>query len=159
MYRHVEKLSTTIDEYRSVLERLFPGTGHETLVQMPREQLLELMGKKRTQSHQHLASPVTSPSVEAHISPTSLQSMPEELSESRSSASDMVNNVSDDVNALSLSSRQPSSYLGISSIHAILKVIVWLDPAPSLDGLLWNILTGNPGSRPNCPPPFRNDFK
>lgn len=55
--------------------------------------------------------------------------MPGETSESRTSTtSDMVNNVSDDVNALSLSSKQPSSYLGISSIHAILKVIVWLDP-------------------------------
>lgn len=137
MRRHVEKLSTTIDEYRTVFEKLFPNTTPESLVQMPREQLLELMGKRRaSQGQQHLASPATSTSVDAHISPVSnddgnlesLQSMPEGAPDSRSSGSDMVNNVSDDVNALSLSSRQPSSYLGISSIHAILKVIVWLDP-------------------------------
>lgn len=138
MIRHVEKLSTTIDEYRSVFEKLFPSTNPDNLVLLPREKLLELMGKARPEGHaQHPASPATSASFEAQISPTtnddgnleSLQTMPDESSDSRNaSSSDVVNNVSDDVNALSLSSRQPSSYLGISSIHAMLKVIVWLDP-------------------------------
>lgn len=54
--------------------------------------------------------------------------MPEELDDSRPSSTDLVAGVSDDVNALSLSARQPSSYLGVSSIQAVLKVIVWLDP-------------------------------
>lgn len=75
--------------------------------------------------------------MEAHVSPLSheddnlesLQTMPEEVDDSRTaSASDTVECISDDVNALSLSSRQPSSYLGVSSIQAVLKVIVWLDP-------------------------------
>lgn len=39
-----------------------------------------------------------------------------------------ANTISDDVNALSLSTRGPSSYLGVSSINAVLKTIVWLDP-------------------------------
>lgn len=85
----------------------------------------------------HPASPATSASVEAHVSPLSneddnlesLQSMPEEVDDSlHTSPSDLIEGVSDDVNALSLSARHPSSYLGVSSIQAVLKVIVWLDP-------------------------------
>jgi hypothetical protein len=41
---------------------------------------------------------------------------------------DMTSNFSDDVNGLALSSKPPSSYLGASSIAAILKVITWLQP-------------------------------
>lgn len=142
----MEKLSTTLDEYRTVFDKLFPSASPESLVQMPREQLLELMGRagdKHTQAQvagqhgQHPASPATSASVEAHVSPMSnddgnlesLQTMPEESSsDSRTTSnSETVPNISDDVNALSLSSKQ-SSYLGVSSIHAVLKVIVWLDP-------------------------------
>ncbi|CAL5869176.1 uncharacterized protein PFLUO_LOCUS3404 [Penicillium psychrofluorescens] len=140
--RHVEKLSTTLDEYRSVLGRLFPNLAPESLVNLPREKLLELTSGTASQvsgmNLPHPASPATSPSVEAHVSPLSneddnlesLQSMPEELPDSRhaSSADLLVEGVSDDVNALSLSARQPSSYLGVSSIQAALKVIVWLDP-------------------------------
>ncbi|KAJ5109600.1 hypothetical protein N7532_002245 [Penicillium argentinense] len=107
--RHVEKLSTTLDEYRSVLSKLFPDLAPESLVNLSREKLLELTG-----TYDNLES---------------LQSMPEELDDSRhTSSSDLVEGVSDDVNALSLSARQPSSYLGVSSIQAVLKVIVWLDP-------------------------------
>ncbi|KAF7114060.1 hypothetical protein CNMCM5793_007040 [Aspergillus hiratsukae] len=136
--RHVEKLSTTLDEYRSVLEKLFPSTSPEALVSLSREKLLELSGKGPSQTQaQHPASPATSVSVEAHVSPISnedgnlesLQTMPEDPSDSRNqSSSDITNGISDDVNALSLSAKQPSSYLGVSSIHAVLKVIVWLDP-------------------------------
>lgn len=75
--------------------------------------------------------------MDAHVSPLSneddnlesLQTMPEDLEDNRPfTRMDLVEGVSDDVNALSLSSRQPSSYLGVSSIQAVLKVIVWLDP-------------------------------
>ncbi|KAF9895210.1 hypothetical protein FE257_000112 [Aspergillus nanangensis] len=138
--RHVEKLSTTLDEYRSVLEKLFPHTAPETLVNLPRDRLLELMGKGGTQIHVHAphpASPATSASVETHVSPVSndehnlesLQTMPDDGAEARSlSNSESANGISDDVNALSLSAKQSSSYLGVSSINAVLKVIVWLDP-------------------------------
>lgn len=140
--RHVEKLSTTLDEYRAVLGKLFPNLPPESLVDLPREKLLELtaLPASSNQAHcnsQHPASPATSTSIEAHISPLSneddnlesLQTMPDELDDGRhGSTIDLVEGVSDDVNALSLSSRQPSSYLGVSSIQAVLKVIVWLDP-------------------------------
>jgi hypothetical protein len=136
----VEKLSTTLEEYRSILEKLFPNFSPDSLINLSREKLLELttVGGPPAQGHSHHAeSPATSASIEAHVSPLSndddnlesLQSMPEELPDSRNASStDLVEGVSDDVNALSLSARQPSSYLGVSSIQAAIKVIVWLDP-------------------------------
>lgn len=141
LYRHVEKLSTTLDEYRSILGKLFPNFSSESLASLPREKLLELItapsgSHMQTLSH-HADSPSTSASLEAHVSPLSndddnleaLQTMPEELPDSRNtSPSDLVEGVSDDVNGLSLSARRPSSYLGVSSIQAVIKVIVWLDP-------------------------------
>ena len=138
--RHVEKLSTTLDEYRNVFERLFPSTTPDTLLNLPREKLLELTAKgfslPQGQAH-HPASPANSGSIESHVSPISnengnlesLQTVPDESSDNRSqNSNETANGISDDVNALSLSAKQPSSYLGISSIHAVLKVIVWLDP-------------------------------
>lgn len=140
-YRHVEKLSTTLEEYRSILGRLFPDLPPESLVNLSREKLLELTtasaGSHVQTLSQHPESPATSASLDAHLSPCSneddnlesLQSMPEELPDSRNTSStDLAEGVSDDVNALSLSARQPSSYLGVSSIQAVIKVIVWLDP-------------------------------
>ncbi|OOF90955.1 hypothetical protein ASPCADRAFT_177962 [Aspergillus carbonarius ITEM 5010] len=138
--RHVEKLSTTLDEFRGVLEKLFPGIPAETLVNLPREKLLELTGKGSSQMQTqapHPASPATSASMEAHTSPASsedgnlesLQTIPDHTSDIRDLKSpEFTGTISDDVNALSLSSKQPSSYLGVSSIHAVLKVIVWLEP-------------------------------
>ncbi|KAJ5580310.1 Transcription factor [Penicillium hispanicum] len=140
--RHVEKLSTTLEEYRVILGRLFPNISPESLVNLSRERLLELttMASSSTQAQcnpKHSTSPSTLASIETHLSPLSneddnlesLQTMPEELEDSRRDSSiDLVEGVSDDVNALSLSSRHPSSYLGVSSIQAVLKVIFWLDP-------------------------------
>ncbi|KAJ5180935.1 hypothetical protein N7492_004145 [Penicillium capsulatum] len=140
--RHVEKLSTTLDEYRSVLSKLFPSFAPESLVNLSRDRLLELLSGSASipqpqVNGMHAASPATSGSMDAHVSPfsneddnlESLQSMPGEVDGNQTvDGIDIVEGVSDDVNALSLSSRQPSSYLGVSSIQAVLKVIVWLDP-------------------------------
>ncbi|KAL3435954.1 fungal-specific transcription factor domain-containing protein [Aspergillus tetrazonus] len=137
--RHVEKLSTTLDEYRTVLEKLFPGASPEALANLPREKLLETLAQPQAQppsTGARQTSPATSTSHEAHVSPIStedgnlesLQAMPEESNDPRNLSSEITNTISDDVNALSLSTRGPSSYLGVSSINAVLKTIVWLDP-------------------------------
>ncbi|RDW87119.1 putative C6 transcription factor [Aspergillus mulundensis] len=137
--RHVEKLSTTLDEYRTVLEKLFPGATPEALANLPREKLLETLSQPQAQvasTGARQPSPATSASHDAHVSPIStedgnlesLQAMPEESNDPRNLSSEIANTISDDVNALSLSTRGPSSYLGVSSINAVLKTIVWLDP-------------------------------
>ncbi|KAJ5304470.1 uncharacterized protein N7443_004130 [Penicillium atrosanguineum] len=96
--RYVDDLSAQVAEYRGALERLFPGSNLENLKHMPREQLLDLMYPTSRES--------------TEITP---------LEECDSE-------VSDDVNALSLNSRKPRSYLGISSVHAIFKLIFILSP-------------------------------
>ena len=122
-----------------MLGKLFPDMAPESLVSLPREKLLELTtgSSSYVASAPRPASPATSGSMEAHMSPLSheddnlesLQSMPEELDDGRQPSSrELVEGVSDDVNALSLSARPSSSYLGVCSIQAVLKVIVWLDP-------------------------------
>ncbi|PGG96982.1 hypothetical protein AJ80_09755 [Polytolypa hystricis UAMH7299] len=131
--RHVEKLSTTLDEYRSVVEKLFPTTPIETLSNCSRQKLLELAYENHNDQQ---PSPSTSPAMETHVSPLSpedenlecLQTMPEESSDSRGSMSpDLISAISDDVNALSLTSKRPSTYLGISSVLAVMRVIMWID--------------------------------
>ena len=108
----------------------------ESLANLPREKLLELI----SHGTQQPPSPATSHGVhsEVNLSPTTaeagsleqLQVMPEEDSSDGSDFRDphAVPGISDDVNALSLSIKQTSSYLGISSIMAALRVILWIDP-------------------------------
>ena len=89
----------------------------------------------KSSPHESLASPVshgleakpTPPNPEAG-SLEALQTMPEEASDTPENVSNEVPGISDDVNALSLSVKQSSSYLGISSVMAALRVILWLDP-------------------------------
>lgn len=157
----MEKLSSALEEYKCVVEKLFPGVPLNTLTSLSREKLLELASQGKPQYTQNQQStqlspqtqspplqqqphqsspPATSPPTETHVSPLpledenleSLQAMPEETSDSRESRSpDLVAAVSDDVNALSLSVKRPSTYLGISSVIAVMRVITWIDPDSS----------------------------
>ncbi|KAF9891579.1 hypothetical protein FE257_003590 [Aspergillus nanangensis] len=141
-HRYVNELSTTVEKYRRILGELFPNVSLQTLTNLPREKLVELAaGQPQPQQgavHQHPATPTLSTAGVAHqVSPLStdddnlesLQSIPADLPDSPNTTStDFDQSLSDDVNGLALWTRQPSSYLGVSSIQAILKVIVWLDP-------------------------------
>ncbi|KAJ5692706.1 hypothetical protein N7462_002129, partial [Penicillium macrosclerotiorum] len=125
-------------DYRGTLEKLFPDTSPESLVDLSREKLLELMTTGGSPYVQHQSSPTMTTSMETHVSTMtmerpdleSLHSMPaEELDDGQAaSTSSSIGHISDDVNALSLTTRHPTSYLGISSIQAALKVIAWLHP-------------------------------
>lgn len=57
-----------------------------------------------------------------------LQPMAEDLNEGTEHRSRGVTGIADDVNALSLSIKESPSYLGISSVIAVLRAMVWLDP-------------------------------
>ncbi|KAL4863378.1 hypothetical protein BDV12DRAFT_206605 [Aspergillus spectabilis] len=120
--------------YRDALVRLFPNTAPENLVSLSREEMLELA------TSQQQDSPATAASIGTHASALSikrpdlegLHSMPGELEQldhiQSARGSDPAAPISDDVNALSLTSRHCTSYLGVSSIQAALKVIAWLHP-------------------------------
>ena len=94
-------------------------------------------GSNTSQQHD---SPTTVASLQAHNSALSLgepgleplHSIPfDGLGEGQCDSRDeSLEHVSDDVNGLSLSTRQPASYLGMSSTQAALKVIMWLLPLP-----------------------------
>ncbi|RHZ63552.1 hypothetical protein CDV55_104814 [Aspergillus turcosus] len=112
-------------QYRSVLERLFPSVSLQSLVTRTREELLDLLRDSVLASDGPPPQSPESP-LEDH-SRSSLEAMSTGNAESGEvNAGD--NDVSDDVNALSMATRPPSTYLGISSINAVLKVIKWVNP-------------------------------
>ncbi len=131
--RSVEKISQTLQEYRGILQKLFPSVHPEQLKDMSRERLVELIQKA---SPFHPPSPRT-PSVDEKPPPVNpdaanleqLQPMPEDSNDGfPERKSHAVKGITDDVNMLSLSVKQNPSYLGISSVMAVLRVITWLDP-------------------------------
>ncbi len=89
---------------------------------------------------QQQGSPATAASIGTHASALSIKRpdleglhlMPGEVEQPDHNksirGSDPSAPISDDVNALSLTSRHSTSYLGVSSIQAALKVIAWLHP-------------------------------
>ncbi|KAL5411773.1 hypothetical protein PMIN04_010111 [Paraphaeosphaeria minitans] len=136
----VDKLSTNIEQYKTILAKLYPSKSLdeiESLVSMPREELLEL-----ALSSSAPTQTTPSPTVESHsISDLSHGSGGAESLEALEQAPHQdpfwdearkhqlrVQGVSDDVNGLSLSVDRLSSYVGISSITAALKVIVRCAP-------------------------------
>ncbi|KAJ5782115.1 hypothetical protein N7457_003889 [Penicillium paradoxum] len=133
-----EKVTTPSVDYRGTLERLFPHTAPENIVHLSRDKLLELVGTGRSQYAHHQDSSTISASIDTHPSVLSMErpgleslhTIPaEQLDEPQSgSATDSGGHISDDVNALSLTPRPPTSYLGVSSIQAALKVIAWIHP-------------------------------
>jgi hypothetical protein len=133
-FRSIEKISATLQDYRAVLQKLFPTQHPDGLLNVSRERLLELLSQ--TSPGQQPLSPSFSAGLDAKPSPPNpeagsleaLQTMPEESSDTTDTKSAGVPGISDDVNALSLSVKQSSSYLGISSVIAALRVICYLDP-------------------------------
>lgn len=132
LFRSVEKISQTLQEYRAVLQKLFPNVHPDQLKDMSRDRLIELISKSNPF---HPPSPRT-PSVDEKPPPVNpdagsleqLQPMPDEGNDVFESIHPALPGITDDVNMLSLSVKQNSSYLGISSVMAVLRVITWLDP-------------------------------
>ncbi|KAJ5965390.1 hypothetical protein N7481_012104 [Penicillium waksmanii] len=158
---HSENSRTSLKQYRAALERLFPEMPPEEIVNLPRAALLELMNGSGSETSQHHDSPTVAASIHAHNSTLSigqpvlesLHSMPDDglgqgLCPSRDGS---LEQISDDVNALSLSTRQPASYLGISSTQAALKVITWLLPLSKPNGS--TVLPHNRGDQTANPTP------
>ncbi|KPI43036.1 Regulatory protein GAL4 [Cyphellophora attinorum] len=127
-------IEKSLQEYRAILQKLFPNVHPEQLAGMSREKLIDLISK--TGPFQ-APSPVTPGQEEKQLGSHAdagtleqLQPLPEEpedtfqpLDRARTFSS-----VSEEVNILSLTGKESSSYLGISSVMAVLRVILWLDP-------------------------------
>jgi len=131
-HRTVDRLQTQVDHYESIISRLFPGKDVATLVSLPREELINLA----------LTTPAAAPSPSSGSEPIrqapvrpqksdgadsleALEQAPDQdlIVDEAKRHRDKVQGLSDDVNGLSLSVDHQSSYVGVSSISAALKVI------------------------------------
>ncbi|RYP89258.1 hypothetical protein DL770_004477 [Monosporascus sp. CRB-9-2] len=136
----LEALSQSLEECRAILKRLFPNHDVQTLLPLPRQELLNLLDRPANDCITALPSPPlqTSPGSCDIGSPlsseqclSSLESLPArdaEWDEERRGR-DNLPLEADDVNALSLSLDRQSSYLGASSIKAALMVMLKVQPS------------------------------
>ncbi|KAF4301229.1 fungal specific transcription factor domain-containing protein [Botryosphaeria dothidea] len=161
----VEKLQGQIDQQRLILERLFPGKDLEALSSTPREELLNLALTLPAPS-------ATSPAVsipQTTSEPTPDSDGPESLEAALEAAPDenpewdearkhqiKIQGISDDVNGLSLSVDRPSSYVGVSSMTAALKVIVKTAPLAKSYINYKQTETALPSRSGTPPPEFRD---
>ena len=159
--RLVDRLQTQVDQYNSIFSRLFPAKDLATLVALPREELINLALT--------LPAPATSPSSNSEpIAPLpervqksdgaesleALEQAPDQdpVTDEAKRHRDKVQGISDDVNGLSLSVDKQSSYVGVSSITAALKVIFKTAPVARPFIVQSYTETALP-SRANSPPP------
>ncbi|SMQ47401.1 unnamed protein product [Zymoseptoria tritici ST99CH_3D7] len=162
----VERLQSQVEQYHSLFARLFPSKELENILTMSREGLVNLAvtlpaaklsppsaeAPDRNQVKSETVESETADSLEA------LEQAPEQDSTSGESRKlhAKIQAISDDVNGLSLSIDKASSYTGVSSINAAMKVI--LKTAP----FAWAFIsqpsaqTSNP-SRATTPPPHVRD--
>jgi hypothetical protein len=132
--RTVDNLTGITDQYRKIIEQLFPWTPLELLSDLTREQLVKLIlaGDRSERSLSLSPLPESATPTQAGSSRGDnlemLQIIPPVESRDICSSTNLINTISDDINALSLSARQPSCYLGIASTRAVFKVIMLVDP-------------------------------
>ncbi|KAK5745772.1 hypothetical protein LTR17_001274 [Elasticomyces elasticus] len=160
----LDKLQRDLDHHRAIVSRVFPGQKLETLAGLPREQLVDLAvtlpASQVSPSHQidqalDLGSQYQSTrSSEDADSLDALEEPPERdpLIDEAKRHRHKVNAISDDVNGLSLSMHKQSSYVGIYSVSAALRVI--LKVAPFVRTHIARTYNETvPPSRSNSPPP------
>ncbi|KAG9665180.1 putative beta-mannosidase, partial [Aureobasidium melanogenum] len=132
----MEDLSASVDQYRLVFERLFPGRSIEQLASLSKDDLIAIIGIPPATTElsariSELGSPISTLGSEGAESLETLIQAPEQdpVADEATRHQSRVQGISDDVNGLSLSLDRPSSYVGVSSITAALKVICRVAPA------------------------------
>ncbi|KAK3117847.1 hypothetical protein LTR53_000397 [Teratosphaeriaceae sp. CCFEE 6253] len=158
---------TQVDHHDAVISRLFPGRDVATLVSLPREELINLaltLPAPATSPLSDLESTVSPPPVRVQNSDgadslEALEQAPDQdpATDEARRHRDRVQGISDDVNGLSLSVDKQSSYVGVSSITAALKVIFKTAPAARSFIVQSYTETALP-SRANTPPPQAHHF-
>lgn len=136
--RLVDKLSNNLEQYKVILTKLYGSKSLESLASMPREELLELAlcspaPRQTTTSPSASEGPTISEVQAGSDGAESLEALeqapPEDVFWDEARKHQIrVQGISDDVNGLSMSVDKLSSYVGISSITAALKVIVRCAP-------------------------------
>jgi hypothetical protein len=153
----VEKLQSSIEQHQMILTRLFGPKDFDSLVSLPREELLNL-----ALSHPAATSPTNSvtPTSGAGGQPRSdgAESL-EALEQAPDHGPDFdelqplerIQSISDDVNGLSMRLDRQPSYVGVSSVSAAMKVI--FKAAPSARQYLQNHISETRFPSRSCSPP------
>lgn len=124
VYRSFNALSTDLKKSSKILGVLFPGTSLDSLASLSRRQLLALsVATKSTKDESSSADSSEDPLRSLEASPQTDFSWDETTLNQ-----DPSQRISDDVNGLSLAIDRKSSFLGISSITAVLRVMMHIAP-------------------------------
>lgn len=168
--RLVDKLQSQVDQYRAVFSCLYPGKYIETLVHLPREELVSLAVT--------LPVPATPPSSDGDHMPPPGSVVTEQHKANRAESIEAlealgdaqndfpkldeekthkvkIQKFSEDVHGLSLVFDRQSSYVGVSSVNAALKVIFKVAPVTRPFVAQSYNETAFP-SRTNTPPPSQS---
>lgn len=159
--RLVDKLQSQVDQYHSVFHRLFPGKELEDFLSLSREGLINLAVTLPAPHSSPCVTPDPTPGIggavqksEGAESLEALEQAPEQDPETDEAKRlrDKIQGISDDVNGLSLSVDRASTYVGISSINAAMKVIFKAAPIARPFIVQASTETTEP-SRSSTPPP------
>jgi Fungal specific transcription factor domain len=131
----VERLTSSVEQHQMILTRLFGSKDIESLVSLPREELLNLALSKPASmsptigfSSNRLDSSILQS--DGAESLKVLEQAPESDAKwDTSEGPEQLQGIYDDINGLSLKVDKQSSYVGVSSINAALKVIFKCVPA------------------------------
>ncbi|KAI9146959.1 Lactose regulatory protein LAC9 [Paramyrothecium foliicola] len=136
----VEDLSQSLEECRSIINRLYPNREISSLLLLTRQELVVLLDKPTPDGEALLLSPppVISPIESSEASPgmdpkygmANLEQIPSDDAEwdEERRERDPIPVEADDINALSLAMDKRASYLGASSIKAALTVMLKMQP-------------------------------
>ncbi|EOD49589.1 putative fungal specific transcription factor domain-containing protein [Neofusicoccum parvum UCRNP2] len=161
----VEKLQGQIDQQRLILARLFPGKDLEALSSTPREELLNLAltlpAPSATSPAASIPQTISEPAPDSdgpESLEAALEAAPDENPEWDEARKHQIKiqGISDDVNGLSLAVDRPSSYVGVSSMTAALKVIVKTAPIAKSFINYKQTETALPSRSGTPPPEFRD---
>ncbi|KAF7195706.1 Lactose regulatory protein LAC9 [Pseudocercospora fuligena] len=163
----LDKLQTQVDQYHAVFAKLFPGKELEDFVPLPRSELINLAVTlpATTTSPGHTPDPLPGVPVDplrksdGADSLEGLEQAPEldPATDEVKRLKDKIQGISDDVNGLSLSVDKASSYVGVSSINAAMKVM--FKTAPMARSFLVQAQEDESAepSRSSTPPPHTLD--
>jgi hypothetical protein len=126
--RTISELSSVNEKSKKVLDLLFPKQRLDDLALLSREQLLEIIQQHPSHLSDHVDSATGSTSDQAALE--CLEPSPEQdlTWDEVSSEDNEVRRVTDDVNGMSLSLDKSRSFLGVSSVPTILRVIAQVCP-------------------------------
>jgi hypothetical protein len=135
-----------VQDYQTVFSKLFGDASVKSVIDLPRESLLDLLNEQKElgnlkqetspQNHPTLPSPLSSTATTDAIHRLeTLEDRPAEGFEWDESSDHLREVVEDDVNGLALSSNRKSSFLGLSSVPAAVKVLAKALPSPSIEDM------------------------